>query len=379
MDGDKEYLCWQFTFSLDEPLGAWCYYIDAHTGKIIHHFNCMEGYTTSGDIQGHVWPDYGTDALELRYLPTSLTDVLYWDTANEYWDYSAWTYAGENAHYIMNYNSGWTWYCYRTFPYGTRCRVSTDYYGGIFRGVVYGNYHPSTGLPSTLNMLLSFDTNVTYSKQDCVNIYYHLDYSLKNYYGQVHNYSLGYNLLARAHYVDPSSWYDPFSHELRFGIGDGDRLNNPARSRQMILHELQHAVTCSLWDCYPDPTAIAKNAINEAYSDYFACSQTDLGVFGAYVFRHAEDLRIILVDYRYPENWTGTQASLYTDMLVPASTFWDIREEFLQSNADDIVFLSIAQEPESLHELRLACRDAAITLGLNYTTVEQIFSEHGIY
>lgn len=277
----------------------------------------MQGYTIEGDIQGLIWPDYGTDELKIRYLPTSLTDIMYWSWTYENWYYSAWTFADESAHYTMNYNSGLNWYLYRTFPYGTRCKVSTDYYGGIFRGVVYGYYHPTDGgLPSTLNMLLSFDTNVTYSKQDCVNIYYHLNNSLTNYYEGVHNFSLGYNLLARAHFPDsPSSWYEPILKELRFGIGDGVIINNPARSRELILHELQHAVTCKIWNCYPDPTAIEKNAINEAYSDYFACTQSGNGLLGEWVFINFDDVRKIYLNYKYPQNWTGTQEALYTDMF----------------------------------------------------------------
>lgn len=88
---------------------------------------------------------------------------------------------------------------------------------------------------------------------------------------------------------------------------------------------------------------------------------------------------MILVNYRYPEHWTGTQETLYTDMLVPASTLWDIRDAFDQYNADAIIFRSIYEEPESLHELRLACKDAAIFLGLSSATIEQIFDNHGIY
>jgi len=47
-----DHLCWKFRFFIDDPVGLWVYYIDAHTSEYVDSRDEALYYTTSGDITG---------------------------------------------------------------------------------------------------------------------------------------------------------------------------------------------------------------------------------------------------------------------------------------------------------------------------------------
>jgi len=157
-------------------------------------------------------------------------------------------------------------------------------------------------------------------------------------------------------------------------------VNNAARARDCILHELQHAVT----DVIYDPALVSPPwplydyvVVNEAYSDYFACTQTNDPVFAEWWC--PTEARDNSQYYRFPENWHLTDQ--YIAMKVPGSTFWQMRYDLGQIVADQVIFKSIIHEPINLSGLRLACELSAASLGLppaTITAISNIFADHGI-
>jgi len=225
-----------------------------------------------------------------------------------------------------------------------------------------------------------------------------LNKALYDYYDAELGYTFGHQVLALAHYQanENGSWYDPDADELHFGAGGTD-VWNTARSRDMILHELQHKVTSYRTNDFGfDITDVDLNAIREAYSDYFACTQQNDPNFGEWVFKDSNNIRWLAVDKVYPDDWdpnvygtvpgspgyNQTANIIYKNMLVPASTFWDIRDEFGQDDADEIIFGAMVEFPDTLADLRDECYAYADeTLGFDpnqLATLDQIFVEHGI-
>ena len=135
---------------------------------------------------------------------------------------------------------------------------------------------------------------------DQVNVYEHVSASLEDFYDDTLDYDLGYDIPALTHfdiggaYCD-GAWYFPSPSGgpvICFGAG-GTNFYNLAQARDVILHELQHAVTDDIYDgaMYTDPNTFIW-AINETFSDYFACSQTDDGEIMEGVAKDSDIIRV---------------------------------------------------------------------------------------
>jgi len=373
-------LSWKFIFTVEEPFGSWCYFIDAKNGEIIDKCSMLQGYTTSGNISGYtILTDPVLTPPAIRSLQGAVARTFWWDPYAALWKLSTGAYANSLGNYTMTYDNGNTYYYYQALSASYKCQGASEYYGGI-----PGKNSPAyiySSVPPTYNFSLDWDPYIYYSMSDCVNLCFQLTNSLVDFYQNVHGFNLGYNIVSWAHWLaEPgNACYDPATRNLYFGGGDGITVNNGARARDCILHELQHAVTDVIYNpaIIPPPTWDYL-VINEAYSDYFACSQTNDALFAewwspANVRNHANY-------YRFPEDWTGINK--YVDMMVPGSTFWEIRFTIGQVDADRVIFGSIYYEPATLSALRLACELTAATLGLPPATqaaISAAFAYHGIY
>lgn len=106
---------------------------------------------------------------------------------------------------------------------------------------------------------------------DEVGMYYYMN-KIHDYFAGLGFTGLDKQLNATVHYGTnyDNAYFSPWGMEFCFG--DGNRLNNLAREAGIAYHEYTHAVTgniCSL--AYKNESG----AMNEGWSDYFACTITN--------------------------------------------------------------------------------------------------------
>lgn len=118
-------------------------------------------------------------------------------------------------------------------------------------------------------------------------------------------------------------------------LGDGDRWNDLAREEAVLWHEYGHAVTyaiCSL-------NVGEAGAMNEAFSDYFACSMSNDPEIGEWVTAKAGEpyLRRIANDARYPRDYAD---QVHHDSLIYSGALWDLRGAVGARDCDELVHFS---------------------------------------
>jgi len=388
VDRRNVHLCWTVILSLeDPPVGSHSYYIDAHTGEITSHNLLTYSYIMSGYTRGNIWPKDGSQNTSEQGIRDSRVEIWYWDYTYYVWKFSTAQTTNYFYYYYQSFNNGQTWYGALAGPLGYRAAVASDYYGYV--PAWYSPAYYYSNFPVSYTFTFSSAGSPDYL--DCVNVFYHLNKALYDYYDDELGYTFGDQVHALVHwYEDDVSEYDSGTDELHFGAG-GSMIRNSARSRDAILHELQHRVTAYRTNTFSwSISDVDLNAISEAYSDYFACTQQGDPNFGEWVFQDSNNIRWLAVDKIYPDDWDPnvyadaniTVSMIYKNMLVPASTFWDIRDEFGQDDADEIIFGAMAEKPDTLADLRDECyayADETMEFDPNQlATLDQIFVSHGI-
>jgi len=399
VNGRNVHLCWTVKLSLeDPPIGSHCYYIDAHTGEIVSHNLLNYPFYVSGYTKGYVWTKDGSQGTSLKSIRDSRVEIYYWNYAMSQWLFSTAQHTNLFAYYYIGFTNGETYYYFVAGPIGYRAIVPSDYYDyvpGWFSPIYWWE-----DLPASYNFTFAtgYSPDEDYEYLDCLNVFYHLNDALYNYYDAELGYTFATRTDAFAHWQadEDAAEYDAYNDELHFGIG-GTIHRNTARERDTILHELQHRVTAYRTNDFGfDITDVDLNAIREAYSDYFACTQQGDPNYGEWVFKDSNNIRWLEVDKVYPDDWDPnvygtvpgspgyyqTVSMIYKNMLVPASTFWDIRNEFGQGDADAIIFGAMAEFPDTLADLRDECyayADETLEFDPNQlAALDQIFDDHGM-
>lgn len=204
-----------------------------------------------------------------------------------------------------------------------------------------GDYYPY--IPSPKDIPLEYNPYSSYSDFDCVNAYYHINEALEEYYEDNWNFDLGYDINVYTHYEldDDYAGYFPIPDHY-IVLGHGDDLNNAAHARDIMLHEVQHAVTDKIW--YDAGESINTNfelSLNEAYSDYHACSQVGDWVMGDWYCDGESNCERDLTNHMADPNWDSTYPyDIYNNSLVISHAFYEIQYEIGLSNADDCIFAS---------------------------------------
>jgi len=390
-DGGNAYLAWAFNFCIEDSRGArasWHYSIDAHTGQIIRKRSLDQAYGPyylTGNVEGYIFPTDGDDDTSKEDWHLAKVTEWFLDPGPPpFWVPDYYTHTEPDGDYSLTYYAPYnTWHYFSVQTSGTKCQASSAYYGGIpsYNTVAYPYYD----LPDYWNPNVNW-SDVTYSKLDNNNVFYHVTNALEDYYYDVHGIDLGFSMIGNVHipnatYGQDYAWYDASNNTINFGIG-GTRFNNGARARDVVLHELQHLVTDLIFNPFPysNPT-YSQLVLNESWSDYFSSTITGDPNCGEWFFKDSNSVRHIDVDYEYPDDWNGSD-DIYNDSLIPSSTLWDIRDRIGQGDADTLTLYSIVLEPYSLETLRDACEylgEYILYFDSNtQDAVSRIFGEHGI-
>ncbi|MBN1867451.1 hypothetical protein JW916_09175 [Candidatus Sumerlaeota bacterium] len=169
---------------------------------------------------------------------------------------------------------------------------------------------------------------------------------------------------------------------IYFGEGDGSSLGNTALYCDVIYHEFQHGVTHKI---YPEPLLPytgESGALDEAFSDYFACDITDEPLIGEGGLMITDPyMRNLDNDLAVPADWAG---EVHDDGRIVGGAFWDLREAVGSSIASNLIHFARYQQPEDffsfyLSVLRQDDDNANLFDGTpNMTAIAHAFGRHGI-
>lgn len=167
---------------------------------------------------------------------------------------------------------------------------------------------------------------------DEVSMYYYMN-KIHDFFNTLGYKGLDKQLNATVHYGTDydNAYFSPWGMEFCFG--DGNRLNNLAREAAIAYHEYTHAVTgdiCSL--AYKDESG----AMNEGWSDYFACSLTEDPKIGEWAMAKMNRpwMRNLAEFKKYPDD---IQGEVHADGKIWGSICWSIRTALGKNIADRVI------------------------------------------
>ncbi len=367
----KIHLAWKFHFNQKDTSYYWYYGIDAHTGKIIVKFDTTSSWYVEGNVDGDIYPTDGNDSTSSEELEWLEIDV---ERYNYGWIWAGGCITDEFGNYDISYSS---YYLYHRIFTRTgnddHFTIINDYYNSP-AGITKGNYYPY--IPDPTNFDLDYNPSTSYSDFDCVNVYYHLMNSEIYLYLDNWEYELPY-LLVYTHYMEnqDTAYYasvsPPYTPYICLGHG-GTNLRNTAHARDLILHELQHAVTDDFYSTALNSTYFLA-ALNEAYSDFFSSYQTQDPNQGEWVFKDSSNMRHL--DLYFDANDWDTGQDYHISSQVISSAFWELQEEYGFEGAEHL-YLSLAQCPEDWEDLYTALHDdIAGWLPIDPDFVEDLLTE----
>ncbi|MBU1652360.1 M36 family metallopeptidase, partial [bacterium] len=333
--------------------------VDAQSGAVLMKYNNVAFDDVSGTVLGLVLPHYWDD--EPQVWPMTNQQV-YIGSDN--------TYTDDNGDYLFTPGSG------TIFPiigqlYGHWVNVNwEDGDDATYIGeAIIGQPH---------NWIWDY----TMGRQDELNMYYHVDF--------VHGFydildppfsGLDFPLPAIVGYGD--NYENAFwnGNGIFFGEGAGT-FRNFALFCDVIYHEYTHGVTDHIYPWYLLPYTGEPGAMNEGWSDYFACTITDESQMGeGGLFTNGQVMRDLDNTLRMPENWAG---EVHADGRIIGGAFWDLRELLGASSADSLLHFAKYLWSETFEDyfvdvLVTADDDGDLSNGGPYhNEIYEAFDMHGI-
>ncbi|MDP7421696.1 MAG: M36 family metallopeptidase [bacterium] len=172
-----------------------------------------------------------------------------------------------------------------------------------------------------------------------------------------------------------NAYFDPWHGGFFFA--DGKKLNDLAKEAGVIYHEYTHAVTRKINSLRYGEAG----AMNEAFSDYFACTQDEEPMIGEYCCERLERecFRDLESTKHYPED---IQHEPHKDGEIYGSTLWDLRIALGKEVTDLLVHRSryhLRTGAKFVDGLKaLVAVDLDFFKGEHEETIRQVFAGRGI-
>ena len=310
-------------------------WVDAQTGELLGWTNLVNYYDLSGDIGIYYLPDFFDDPYDSAGCPFSRISLNYVQS----------TTADEDGHYYLDAWVGYVYQPIRTWLKGLWADVQRMS-GGADAMITQYVTPPTT-----------FDCYWTSSNAlpDELNTYYHINY-IHSYYKVLDPGMTGldYPVPVRLRIPDTpeNAYWDGYG--TNFGAG-GTSTRNFALFSNVIYHEYTHGVTGWIYRDGYLPYAGEQGAINEAFSDYFACTNTDYPYAGYRVPTDDTYFRDLDNDFVYPDDWYGEP---HMDSRMISGAFWNIRQHLYPDRigrADTIIHFSRYSEQAQFHDFAVEC------------------------
>ena len=211
---------------------------------------------------------------------------------------------------------------------------------------------------------------------DEVMCYYHLD-KIHNYFAGIGFHDRDKPIEATVHYGDAydNAFYSPWADNLSFG--DGNKLNDLSKEDTVMCHEYTHAVSGSITDLSGEQGG----AMNEGYSDYFACNLIDDPHIGVWVMHKLNRpwMRNCENTAHFPED---IHHEVHADSSIWSGACWDIRKALGADKAGLIVHKSryyLGDSPDFVKGLEgCIAADKDLNAGANEATIRAAFQSHGV-
>lgn len=289
--------------------------VDARNGQVLVEYNDVAYDEIWGNVTGLVLPHY-------------------WNDPPQVWDqkYQQVTIIGEGAtntdvdgNYAISLPSGQ--YSLHGQLYGYYVNVNVD-------GGPEASYDASAYTGLAHNWL--WDYNL--ARQDEVNMYYHTTLVHDFYKVLEPDFTaLDYPLPATVSYgtnYENAFWN---GSGIFFGEG-GSTFRNFALFCDVIYHEYSHGVTDMIYPWGMLPYIDQPGAMNEAWSDYFACTITDEPLIGeGGLYTNGQVMRNLDNTLVYPDDWVG---EVHADGRIISGAFWDLREALGAALTDSLLHFS---------------------------------------
>lgn len=304
------------------PLGLWVIWVNAHTGEIIRAVDELP--TVNGTVLGQYRPNYIDEDSTFGPFPYMHIAV---DGDHEYTDsdgnYSSSTGSGSHTFYAE--------------LEGTYCEINDGSYPrSTYNGAFSG---------SSFDFLWTADD----ARENQLNAYYHVNI--------IHNYVknfLGYNAMD---YAVPTLVNDPTISDNAYWDGtgvnfgtSGGTMYNLAMFSDVIYHEYTHGVTHHIYPSGSLPYDGQSGAMDEGFSDYFACSIHDDSRMGerCFIGNPSEYMRNLDNSNRYPDDFIG---EVHYDDQIVAGAWWDIRSELGANYTDSLVHIARFGHPADFESI----------------------------
>ncbi len=360
--GSTAALAWQIDFAAKPPsrIRAW---VDAQNGSVLGWTNLVNFYDLSGDVR-------------ICYLPNFFDDP--YDTAafgfgRISFNYVQSTTTDEEGHYYLDAWLGYVYQPLRSWLKGLW--VDVERMDGPEAMLLTYLSPPAT---------FSWTWTDTLAIPDELNLYYHTNY-IHGYYKRLDPGMVGldYPVPARARVPDTpgNAYWDGYG--TNYGAGD-ESTRNFALFADVIYHEYTHGVTAWIYRDAYFPYAGEPGALNEAFSDYFACTNTGYPYAGYRVPTDDTYFRSLENDLVYPDDWFGEP---HYDSRMISAAFWEIRQHLYPERvgrADTIVHFTRYSCANTFDDFAVECfftadDDGNISNGCpDFACIANSFARHGI-
>jgi parallel beta-helix repeat protein len=326
-------LCWKVNVSAKEPLGIWNYFVSASDGSVLAGYNSIDYTNATGSVYDR-HPEAG--AVVNRTLEYLLGNGYYLDGT-----------------YVKSINE------------------DSD-----------EAYEP--------DLTYIYDPNNTHF--DEVMAYYHFN-RFQKYLIDNLQYQLPVKVVATVHYG--TNYANAFakhdmsgnSDSLFFGDGNGTTYNDFAKENDIIYHEYQHLVTDCITYTGLDGDNFETLAMDEAFSDYFACSYAASPLYGEYIKAGSGSERNLQNTYKMSDGGApGLPLQGYHNFSqVFSGALWDMRQDALigQTNTDILAFEGLDNLDQALPEYidgyeAILAADYALYGGAHVSRIQDIFASREI-
>jgi Zn-dependent metalloprotease len=313
---DRYSLCWRVDLSHLEADRAEAFYLDAGDGSLVFREETIRK-SISGTVEGTIWPENYYDTWINKTVQSTVERPFVHETVNL-----------DGTAYSDDTDGAGDWLINNGNPY--------DDIGSTLSGPYVTIHHTGGSIDEHFS-----DTEYSWTWDDMANhcdeynVFYHVnlihDYYLNNF-GYQWDYSGDPAMDAYVYVNSTDAYYVGASIYFGTAVASGDPTQRfYARTSDVIYHEYTHAVK-------DDINANNNGAIDEGFSDYFACTIVGESLFGEGY--HAG--RPLDNNYLYPDDWVVSSPPQYTDNyyngLIMSGAAWDLREALGASITDNVIF-----------------------------------------
>jgi hypothetical protein len=304
---------WQVRGITDRPEYRPAGIVNALTGEILLKYNDVAFDAVQGTVTGLVLPFYWHEEPQEWVQKYQLVNV----------DGQGYVYTDDQGNYL----------------YGPVDPGEYDVVGQLYGSYVNVNYEdgPDASYEGVAQTSVSHDWLWDYemARQDEVNVYYHT-IVVHDYFKDLQPDFTAMDFPLPATVAYNTNWENAMwnGSGMFFGEG-GSTFRNFALFCDVIYHEYTHGVTDMIYPPGMLPYTGQPGAMNEGWSDYFACSITDeplIGEGGLYL--SGQVMRDLDNTLRFPDNWVG---EVHADGKIIGGAMWDLREELGAEISDSLL------------------------------------------